>query len=187
MKPEFGVVHGRFQILHNDHMKYILAGREQCRHLVIGITNPDAGLTRQEPVDPHRSASEANPLTYWERHWMIRQTMQEAGIPLDEYSIIPLPINIPELLLDYVPSDAVYYLTIYDDWGREKLSRFQALGLKTHVLWEKSKNQKGVTGTTVRNLIAENKSIDHLTPPAVARLIRQWNLAERLCGPGSNR
>lgn len=186
MKPELGVVHGRFQILHNDHLKYILAAREQCRHLVIGITNPDPGLTRLEPVDPNRSAPEANPLTYWERYWMIRQTMQEAGVSSEDYSVIPLPINIPELILDYAPPDAVYYLTIYDEWGREKLKRFQALGLKTHVLWEKPSTEKGITGTTIRRLIADNKPIDHLTPPAVARLVREWNLAGRLRSTGTD-
>jgi len=41
---ERGVVHGRFQVLHNDHVKYLLAGKARCRHLVVGITNPDSPL-----------------------------------------------------------------------------------------------------------------------------------------------
>jgi D-arabinose 5-phosphate isomerase GutQ len=41
---DVGVIHGRFQILHNDHLKYLLAGKDLCRHLVIGITNPDSPL-----------------------------------------------------------------------------------------------------------------------------------------------
>ena len=187
MKPDLGVVHGRFQVLHNDHMKYILAAQALCRHLVIGITNPDDRLTRQESVDPHRSAPDANPLTYWERYWMIRQAMHEAGIPYADFSVAPLPINVPQLIPVYTPPKAVFYLTVYDDWGREKHKRFQSLGLKTHVLWEKSPTEKGISGTMVRRLIAENKSIDHLTPSAVARLVRQWNLSDRLPGSGPNR
>ena len=35
-----GVIHGRFQLLHNDHMKYLLAGKQRCEHLIIGICNP---------------------------------------------------------------------------------------------------------------------------------------------------
>jgi len=50
-----GAIHGRFQVLHNDHMKYLLAGKERCVHLVIGITNPDPILTRADPADPERS------------------------------------------------------------------------------------------------------------------------------------
>lgn len=41
MKDLVGVVHGRFQLLHNDHVKYIMAGMERCERLVIGICNPD--------------------------------------------------------------------------------------------------------------------------------------------------
>ena len=48
-----GVIHGRFQILHKDHLKYLLSGWELCRHLVIGISNPDPLLTREEKTDPH--------------------------------------------------------------------------------------------------------------------------------------
>jgi len=27
---DVGVIHGRFQVLHNDHLKYLLAGKEKC-------------------------------------------------------------------------------------------------------------------------------------------------------------
>ena len=38
---EIGVVHGRFQLFHLDHLKYVLGAKARCRHLVVGITNPD--------------------------------------------------------------------------------------------------------------------------------------------------
>ena len=41
---KIGVIHGRFQLLHNDHLKYLLAGKKRCEHLVVGITNPDPAL-----------------------------------------------------------------------------------------------------------------------------------------------
>ncbi len=47
----FGVIHGRFQILHNDHMRYLLAGKERCEHLVVGITNPDPTLVREDAAE----------------------------------------------------------------------------------------------------------------------------------------
>ena len=70
---EVGVIHGRFQVLHNDHMEYILAGKARCEFLVIGITNPDPTLTRTDPADLSRSAATANPLTYFERCIMARE------------------------------------------------------------------------------------------------------------------
>jgi len=47
-----GVIHGRFQVLHNEPLKYLLAGKALCKHLVVGITNPDPSLIKSEPADP---------------------------------------------------------------------------------------------------------------------------------------
>lgn len=55
MKDKLGVIHGRFQLLHNDHMKYLLAGKERCEHLIIGICNPEQDLTKYTSNNPHRS------------------------------------------------------------------------------------------------------------------------------------
>ena len=52
---ETGVIHGRFQVFHNDHLVYLLAGLALCRHLVVGITNPDPFLTRDDAADRKRS------------------------------------------------------------------------------------------------------------------------------------
>ena len=46
-----GVIHGRFQMLHNDHLKYLLAGKSRCDHLVIGITNAEPNMIRAEAAD----------------------------------------------------------------------------------------------------------------------------------------
>lgn len=32
-----GVVCGRFQIFHNEHLQYVMAAKEKCEHLIIGI------------------------------------------------------------------------------------------------------------------------------------------------------
>jgi nicotinamide-nucleotide adenylyltransferase len=135
---EVGVIHGRFQVLHNDHLKYLLAGKSRCRHLVVGITNPDPILTRHHPADPHRSIPTENPLTYFERYIMIQAALIEAGLGIFQFSLVPLPINLPELYRFYVPMDATFFLTIYDPWGRTKLQHFESLGLKTHILWERN-------------------------------------------------
>ncbi len=92
-----GVIHGRFQIFHNDHLKYVLAGKSRCSHLAVGITNPDPSLTRHDPIDPHRSLPSANPLTYFERYIMVRAALVESGVPEREFSIVPFPINFPEI------------------------------------------------------------------------------------------
>ena len=51
-----GVIHGRFQGLHNGHMEYLLTAKKRCDFLVIGITNflgnaVDSEISR---IDDHR-------------------------------------------------------------------------------------------------------------------------------------
>ncbi len=175
-----GVIHGRFQILHNDHLRYLLAGKAMCRHLVVGITNPDPVLTNDVDVDPKRSESMSNPLTYFERLVMVREVLVEAGLALEEMTITPLPITRPELFRHYVPMDALFLLSIYDGWGRKKLEQFKSLGLKTHVLWEVKPGEKGISASEIRDLILRGQPWEHLVPCSSARLLKKWDIPGRL-------
>ncbi|MFX0075317.1 MAG: nicotinate-nucleotide adenylyltransferase [Candidatus Hermodarchaeota archaeon] len=177
---ELATIHGRFQILHNDHLKFLLAGKKLCKHLIVGITNPDPSLTKHHNSNPHRSQPNANPLTYYERYIMIRETLLEVGLKLSEFSIVPFPINIPELLQYYVPMDAVFFLSIYDDWGRQKKEYLESLGLKVHVLWEVPLEKKGLSGNDIRLFILKGEPWKHLVPPATAKLVEEWDIIGRL-------
>lgn len=177
---EIGVIHGRFQVLHNDHIKYLMAGKKLCKFLVVGITNPDPSLTRDSDANPHRSTPLANPLTYYERYLMTQAALLEQGLRLKEFSIVPFPINVPELIKYYVPLDAIFFLTIYDDWGRQKKDYFQSLGLKIHILWEVPIEQKGLSSSDIRDLMRKGEKWEHLVPSSVANLMTQWHVAQRL-------
>ncbi|MFO7727422.1 MAG: nicotinate-nucleotide adenylyltransferase [Desulfonatronovibrio sp.] len=177
---DLGVIHGRFQVLHNDHLKYLLAGKRLCRHLVVGITNPDPVLTTDVQADTKRSDPLANPLTYFERLIMVREALLEAGISMEEMTITPLPITRPELYKYYVPMDAVFFLSIYDQWGRKKLDQFRNIGLSTHVLWEVEPEEKGLSSSHVRQLMIEGGEWESLLPRAVLRLCRAWDIPARL-------
>lgn len=179
-RRDLGVIHGRFQVLHNDHLKYLLAGKTCCRHLVVGITNPDPGQTRSETADPARSDPLANPLTYYERQVMIRAALIEAGVDPADLTIVPFPINLPEMYRYYVPLEAVFFLTIYDDWGQRKLEYFKSLGLTTHVLWEVKPEQKGISAGDVRQRLLDDRPWTHLVPSCVPPLLEQWGVRERL-------
>jgi nicotinamide mononucleotide adenylyltransferase len=179
-RVEAGVIHGRFQVLHNDHLVYLLAGMALCRHLVVGITNPDPLLTRNEDADPKRSDPAANPLTYFERYLMVRAVLEEAGIEPSRLSVVPFPINIPELYRYYVPLDALFFLSIYDEWGKRKLEYFRSLGLMTHILRDVSREQKGLSATDIRRRMACNEPWENQVPPATADLMKRWDIPRRL-------
>ena len=179
-----GVIHGRFQVLHNDHLRYLLAGRALCDHLVVGVTNPDPGQTHEESVDPARSAPPANPLTYFARQAMGRAALGATGAAEADFTVVPFPVNFPELYRYYVPLDALFFLTIYDAWGRRKREYFEALKLRIEVLWEVSPENKGISGTDVRRLMATGGPWEPLVPPAVAALCRKWDIPARLAAAG---
>ncbi len=177
---DVGVIHGRFQVLHNDHLRYLLAGRALCRHLVVGITNPDPVLTRQDPAAPARHRPDANPLTFWERFQLVRAALAWAGVSEGTFSVVPFPVNLPELYRHYVPLEAVFYLTIYDDWGRRKLALFQRLGLRTHVLWEAPAHRKGLSASELRLAMARGEPWEDRVPPPVAERLRAWGVPGRI-------
>jgi nicotinamide mononucleotide adenylyltransferase len=177
---ETGVIHGRFQVLHLDHVVYLMAGKERCGHLVVGITNPDPVLTAEDPADRDRTLPEANPLTYFERQVMVRDVLRDSGVGLETFSIVPFPVNFPHLYRCYVPSDATFFITIYDEWGRRKQARFQELGLRVELLWERGPEEKGISAADVRARMAEGDPWEHLVPAATARLMKAWDIPGRL-------
>jgi nicotinamide mononucleotide adenylyltransferase len=177
---ETGVIHGRFQVLHNDHLKYLMAGKAKCGHLVVGITNPDPSLTVQENTDPHRSEAFSNPLTYFERYAMIRAVLCAEGVAPDEFSVVPFPISFPDLYRYYVPLDAVFFLTVYDDWGRRKMERFRAMGLKVDILWDRPLTQKGISGKDVRLMMVQDGPWESMVPESTHRLMAKWQVPSRL-------
>jgi cytidyltransferase-like protein len=181
---EIGVAHGRFQPLHVGHLEYLLASKEFCDLLVVGITNPDPRFTVEEPSNPARSRADANPCSFYERYLMVEGALAEAGIPPEALRIVPFPHGQPDLLRFYAPNEALYLLTIYDEWGQVKLDRFASIGLATQVLWRRE--EKVTSGTEIRRLIAAGDgSWERLVPPAVAEVIRERGIDRRLgagCG-----
>jgi nicotinamide mononucleotide adenylyltransferase len=177
---KLGVVVGRFQVFHNDHLKYLFAGLSLCQNLVVAITNPDPSRTNLDTCDPIRHLEESNPLTYFERYTLIKAVLFEHGVASTRFSIVPFPINIPDLYYCYLPLEAIFYLTIYDSWGRKKMELLQKHGFRTHVIWEKPPNEKKISGSDVRRLIASGGQWEHLVPKSVAKLVNEWNLAKRL-------
>jgi nicotinamide-nucleotide adenylyltransferase len=86
----------------------------------------------------------------------------------------------PELYKYYVPMDGLFFLTIYDDWGRKKLDVFKSLGLNTHVLWEVPLEKKGISAAEIRRLMVYGKPWEHMVPACVADLLKKWHIPGRI-------
>lgn len=178
---ERGVVHGKFQGLHLKHMEYLLAAKMRCRLLYVGITHPDIfACPAASPLDVHGTLVRDNPLAYIERYEMIRDSLLEFGVKREEFEIIPFPVDRPDVLAQYAPADAVYYMSICGEWDREKEKILSSLGLKTEILWERDPEEKGITGTELRALIAGDGSWRQYMPKAAAEYLTEHGLDERI-------
>lgn len=178
---ERGVVQGRFQGLHLKHMEYLLAAKMRCRLLYVGITHPDIfACPAASPLDVHGTLVRDNPLAYIERYEMIRDSLLEFGVKREEFEIIPFPVDRPDVLAQYAPADAVYYMSICGEWDREKEKILSSLGLKTEILWERNAEEKGITGTELRALIAGDGSWRQYMPKAAAEYLTEHGLDERI-------
>jgi nicotinamide mononucleotide adenylyltransferase len=163
-----GMVHGRFQPLHGEHLEYIVAASARCRELVVGITNPDARSSLPEAADPERHLPEANPFTYYERLVMVEAALA-AALPERSTRIVPFPIEDPALWRSYVPHGAVHLLRVLSPWGREKAQRLRAAG--HHVTILESDAGKGTSGAAVRAAMRAGAGWEALVPPEVAAVI----------------
>lgn len=163
----FGVVNGRFQVLHFKHMEYILAAKMRCDKLYIGLSNPDSMHTKYSKNDMSRSEPSSNPLTYHQRCEMIRGAMREVGVPDSEYEFVPFPINSPEYILQYLPEGAIFFLGLFDEWDEEKYQILKDLGVEIEILWDRAESKKGMTSTEIRARIARGEEWASLVPKSV--------------------
>lgn len=175
-----GLVCGRFQIFHKDHLKYVLAAREMCDYLLVGITSPDPSVSPAEAADANRGKSTSNPCTYYERMQMVKASLREAGLSDEEFEVVPFPIGKPELIHYYVPDSITCFVTIYDAWGENKRSRLSDLGYDVQVLWHVSPEKKGISASEIRSAIVSGEEWKHLVHDVVYEYIIQHGIDERI-------
>ena len=175
MVTTIGMVHGRFQLVHNEHLQYILRGLSRCSRLVIGITNPEASEYKADPLSPHRHQVEANPYTYFVRSEMIRECLVDERVDLARVSIVPFHLFDPEKWRYYLPSPGtvVQYVRAFSAWEDKKIELLKSYGFRVEVLDRGMK--KNIEGTQVRELIRTGGTWRQLVPPGTARVIDMLN------------
>ena len=171
--------HGRFQPFHNEHLEYVLAAQRLCDFLWIGITKYDVTSTDLNPLGALRERPENNPLTFFERASIIRESLIDAGVQGGSFGFVPFPIETPERLHSFMATSVPCYTTICEQWNRDKINVLKAQGYDVRVLWERS--TKKITSATVRNDILEGGTAwRSLVPAATARAAEQLDLRNRL-------
>ena len=178
---EKGVVFGRFQVLHNKHMEYLLAAKMRCKKLYIGITHQDIMMfAATSHLDVNGGTKRDNPMTYLERLEMIQKAVENFGIKKEDYEIVPFPITHPELILQYAPEDATYFMSIKDEWDEQKKQFLEQLGLKVEVLMNKKPEEAGISAAEIRKLMTEEKEWRQHVPIPVYEYIQNHEIDKRI-------
>lgn len=170
MPHKYGMIHGRFQPFHLEHLRYFRIAWDQSENVIVGITNPDPSTIRADELSQHRHLPDENPLTYIERLMMIQETLQEEGYPMERIFIVPMPIHHPDRWRYYIPKGTVMFVVVYSSWERQKAERLQREGFKVEVV---DHLNKGISGQRVRSLIRSHGEWEKLVPDPVKRYLRR--------------
>jgi nicotinamide mononucleotide adenylyltransferase len=174
-----GSVHGRFQPFHNDHLEYVLAAKEQCRFLWVGITKYDITPSEASPLARARERPDHNPLTYFERINMIASALLESGVSRESFGFVPFPIETPSRLPAFMPTSIPCFTTIREEWNKEKIRVLEARGYQVIVLWERP--DKIIYGGFIReDILNGGTQWKEMVPPATMKAAEQLNLRQRL-------
>jgi cytidyltransferase-like protein len=177
-------VHGRFQPFHTQHLEYIVAAKQRCEFLYIGITRSDPTLQQQCEVAPHRADALANLLSYYERTEMISRCLLDVGFHRGQFGFVPIPIDNPKYLPYFMGRDIQCFTTTCDDWNLHKIAVLEHSGYKVLSLIDRRDSGRVgsyVSGSGIRSLIAQNDdSWIELVPKAVARYLMEIGYPARL-------
>ena len=168
-------IHGRFQPFHREHADYARWAAEDCDTLIVGITNADPSHIEPESEDPKRHKPKHNPFTYYERHRMISNFLEESQINCG-FFILPFPINKPELLDHYAPRNIKYYINILESWHETKAERLANHGRDVVT----KKDTRTVSSESIRERMASGKEWKSDVPEPVADYIDQINGRQRV-------
>jgi nicotinamide mononucleotide adenylyltransferase len=179
MSYTLGMIHGRFQPFHLEHLRYFQIAWEQSEKVIVGITNPDPSAIVEDPLSDHRHRPEDNPFTFTERLMMIQGTLVDEGFPLERVLIVPLPIHHPDRWRYYIPPDTVMFIVSYSPWECRKAQRIREAG---YDVIEVDSLKKGISGRDVRATMKSGGDWESLVPPAVERCIKELRKIRRQTG-----
>ncbi|MEJ2109922.1 MAG: adenylyltransferase/cytidyltransferase family protein [Acidobacteriota bacterium] len=168
MQYRYGMILGRFQPFHLEHLRYFRLAWEQSERVIVGITNPDPTTILKDASNRHRHLPKENPLTYIDRLMMIQTTLLSEGFPMEHIYIVPIPIHHPDRWRHYIPTETVLFVITYSEWERNKAERIRAEGYQ---VVEIDSFQKGISGQEVRTRFRSDGDWEELVPPAVAKFI----------------
>ena len=166
IKISQGIVHGRFQPLHNGHIQYILKALESTEHLTIGICTPKICTQEEADETGYPCTAELNPFTHDDRVHMISRTLESEGVEKERYSIIPFPSDYKNIQ-SIVRSGTVFFISHSGNLDSRKKEFLENLGYKTEIVLS-VEGTRVESGQKIRALIVnKDDSWKELVPEPV--------------------
>lgn len=168
-----GCVTGRFQPVHDQHLELIGIALAECDHVIVAVTNPDAGARHEEATSAHRHTPAANPFTYYERSRLLAAALAGAGWAA-RTTVVPFDLTRPQVWPDYVPLHARQFVRAYDGWERQKAAALAAGGYAVTVLDGDPATKR--SATDIRTLLAGDAGLAgwrDAVPAGVAPLLAE--------------
>jgi nicotinamide-nucleotide adenylyltransferase len=161
-----GLFVGRFQPVHNGHLKALEFIFEQVDELIIGIGSAQVSHTLK------------NPFTTSERMEMLIRALDEAGVERGKYMLIPLPdINFNSIWAPYVEAMVPKFEVVFT--GNSLVAQlFRERGYK--VLVQPMFRKDILSATEIRRRMIEDEPWEDLVPKSVAQYIKEIKGVERI-------
>jgi len=163
--PKRGLFVGRFQPVHNGHIKALEFVFSQVDEVIIGIGSAQASHTLK------------NPFTTSERMEMLIRALNEAGFKR-KYYLIPLPdINFNAIWATYVVSMVPKFDVVFT--GNSLVAQlFREKGYE--VIVQPMFRKDILSATEIRKRMIEGKPWEELVPKSVAEYIKEIKGVERI-------
>jgi len=166
---------GRFQPFHNGHLKVIKTILSENERVIIIVGSAEKNFLPE------------NPLTAGERVQIIEETLKFNKIPSDKYLIIPIRnVNNYALWVNHINIYIPPYTKLYTGsqivkacfLGKySKIHRENKIGPEIIDLVR----ELDINATKIRTYILQNnKKWEELVPKTTAKLLKKWDIAERL-------
>lgn len=170
-RVKIGSVHGRFQPFHNGHLDYVLQAFDRAEFVWIGLTQ--IFRPRADTEGASRDKLVSNPLSFLDRSELVEAALIGSGVRRDRFRVTPFPIERPETLEEFIPSQCVCFTTRVNEWNDEKVMRLNAQGFPTEILaTSQPDNMRVNSGTEIRRLIrAGDPTWARFVPEPVAEII----------------
>lgn len=165
-RPKRGLFVGRFQPVHNGHIKALEFVFSQVDEVIIGIGSAQASHTLK------------NPFTTSERMEMLIRALNEAGLTDKRYYLIPLPdINFNAIWATYVVSMVPRFDVVFT--GNSLVAQlFREKGYE--VIVQPMFRKDILSATEIRRRMIEGEPWEELVPRSVAEFIKDIKGVERI-------